>query len=430
MDEFIPEENKQEIYGVSRSFSDKFDYVGPKFYRILYYHAAHDIGHALADYRMVGCTSFAVKNEFSSDKELLIGRNFDFYMGDNFAKEKLMLFMKPDQGYGFGTYAWGGLTGVLSGMNEHGLTVTLNASKSDVPTGAKDPISLLAREILQYAKTIEEAVAIAEKRSTFVSESLLIGSALDNDAVLIEKSPTKMDVYRSTTDQIVCSNHYQSERFLNDSENLENIEFTDSKFRFDRMSELLQNHRPLNYLKAVDVLRNKKGLNDKDIGLGNPKALNQLIAHHAVVFKPQRHQIWISTMPYQLGEFICYDLDDVFHHTQSFASVDALMVKKDVFADSKAFSEFEYFRKLKVKIVRFAMFGQPLELSEKQIERFIKANPNSFEVYYNLGRYYEAKNNPCKAVTMYEIALTKEIASKREVLSIQETFDQLNQICN
>ena len=239
-----------------------------------------------------------------------------------------------------------------------------------------------------------------------------------------------MGVYRSNGDQLVCSNHYQSEQFLNDSENIENIEFSDSKFRFDRMSELLVQYRPLNYLEAVGVLRNQKGLNNKDIGLGNPKALNQLIAHHAVVFKPQANKIWISTMPYQLGEFICYDLNEVFESPQTFAAIDTLLVKREAFADSKAFEEFEYFRKLKVKIVRFAMFGQDLELDENQVQRFIDANPNSFEVYFSLGRYYEAKNEVCKAAKMYEIALTKEIASKREQVSIQDTFEKLNLTCN
>ena len=63
---------------------------------------------------------------------------------------------------------------------------------------------------------------------------------------------------------------------------------------------------------AAAILRNRHGKDDRDLGMGNPLAVNQLIAHHAVIFKPEQLLVWVSTSPYQLGKFVAYDLNKVF----------------------------------------------------------------------------------------------------------------------
>lgn len=421
--QYIPEENLQEIYGVSLSFSGKYDYIGPKYYRILNYHAAHDIGHALTDFNLVGCTSFSVNKEFSEDSSLLIARNFDFYMGDDFAKEKLLVFVNPTEGYRFASYSWAGLTGVVSGMNEKGITVTINASKSDIPFAAKDPISLLAREILQYAATISEAKEIAKKREIFVSETLLIGSAEDDEAILIEKSPKKLDIYKSTKNYLICANHYQSDLFMRDSVNLKNIDNSDSKFRFERVNELLSDNFPLNYLEAAEILRDKNGANGKKIGYGNPKALNQLISHHGILFKPEEKKMWVSTPPYQLGEFVCYDLNQVFSQKENY-EIDSLNIAKDSFLFSEEYQKYENYKTVKQKIQKFVKLNVPFSLDEKSIADFINDNPDNYITYMVLGDYFKKMNDCKKAVDYYEQALRKEVASKNEMNIIKEKIEE------
>ncbi len=119
----VPEEYKDEIYGVSFSASDDYGYIGTKYVRLMNYHAAHDIGHALQSMALVGCTSFATWNGRSADSTLIVGRNFDFYVGDKFAEDKIVAFYHPTVGYRFMMVTWAGFTGVVSGMNEQGLTV-------------------------------------------------------------------------------------------------------------------------------------------------------------------------------------------------------------------------------------------------------------------------------------------------------------------
>ena len=191
----VPLEYRQEIKAMSASCTHEFDEFGSPYERQMQYHSAHDIGHVMQDYMLVGCTSFAVWGRESADSSLLMARNFDFYMGEEFAKNKLVLFEKPDSGYAYVSVTWPGMLGVVSGMNMQGLAVTINASKLEVPSSSATPISILVKSILQYASNIEEAETIAASFKTFVCESILVGSANDGRAVIIEKTPSAMGVY-------------------------------------------------------------------------------------------------------------------------------------------------------------------------------------------------------------------------------------------
>jgi isopenicillin-N N-acyltransferase like protein len=424
---YVPDENLREIYGVSLSFSDKYDYIGPKYYRILNYHAAHDIGHALNDFSLVGCTSFAVNKKYSADSTLLIGRNFDFDLGKDFAKDKLLVFVNPTHGYKYASYSWAGFTGVVSGMNEKGVTVTINASKSDIPHSAKDPISLLAREILQYAKNISEAIAIAKKRETFVSESLLIGSAADDRAIIIEKSPEKFDVYEPNNDVLVCANHYQGKTFIYDSINIKNIENSDSRFRYERMNQLLEQNFPVSVNSAVEILRNKEGLDGKNIGYGNPQSLNQMIAHHGIVFKPAGRKFWVSACPYQMGEFVCYDLMAVFNGNANF-EVDSLNIKPDTFLNTVAYSNYEKYKTTKRKLRKFTTLGVNYNFDEKNIADFINDNPDCYITYMALGDYFKKLKQYEKAHYYYSESLKHTVASQNESEIIKQNIEACKKI--
>src|SRR5690554_3428308 len=357
MYQYVPEEYKVEIYVMSEFGSSNYAEIGDPYLRLLYLHAAHDIGHALEDLMLVGCSSFAVWDEKTVDGELLLARNFDFYAGDAFAEEKIIAFVNPDEGHSFMSVTWGGMIGVESGMNDQGLTVTINAGKSAIPLIAKTPISIVVREILQYASTIEEAIAIAKKREVFVSEAILVGSAKDRSAALIEVAPDNFGVYHvENTSELICSNHFQSDAYKNDVRNIKWIEESHTNYRFLRMEELLEEEK-ITVDDAVAILRNKKGLEDKEIGFGNEKALNQLIAHHGIVFKPESGQVWVSSNPYQLGEFVAYDLNDIFADRDGNPSTTSLSdsdlnIPKDPFIQTQEYHDYEAYRVLEREVER------------------------------------------------------------------------------
>jgi hypothetical protein len=421
LDENVTEEYKESIYGVSLAASSKYNYIGSNYQRILNYHAAHDIGHALQTMALVGCTSFGTWGAQSQDSTLIIGRNFDFYVGDKFAEDKIVAFFHPSQGHRYMTVTWGGFLGTVSGMNETGLSVTINAAKTAMPTASATPVSLVATEILQYASNIKEALAIATKRKMFVSESFLIGSAADNKAVVIEKTPTQIAVYDPHKNYILCANHFQSDGLSRIQKNLEQLKESASPYRYKRLVQLMNQNGINTVQKTVAILRDTKGINNADIGLGNEKALNQLMAHHSIVFEPQKRLVWVSTAPWQLGKFIAYDLNKVFtmqgmkENKEIYDS--SLTISADSLLITREFQNYLQYRKLKQQVE---------EGDEINISTLIASNPNYYHTYVIAGDYLYKQENYSDALHYYEAALTKEIATKKEADYISNQIEKCN----
>ncbi|HSP40171.1 MAG TPA: C45 family peptidase, partial [Gillisia sp.] len=331
---------------------------------------------------------------------------------DEFAEEKIAAFVNPDQGHKFMMYTWGGMIGVVSGMNEKGLTVTINAGKSRIPWVAKTPISLVAREILQYAGTTAEAIEIAKKREVFVSEAIMIGSAAERKAILIEVAPNNLGVYEVVnTNLLICSNHFQSEAFREDNRNQKTQKESHTTYRFNRMQELLEEREALTPVKAAGILRNKEGLGGESIGLGNEKAINQLLAHHGIIFKPEENKVWISSNPYQLGAFVAYDLKEAFekfingNQSQSVA-IEDLTIPEDDFVRSRAFRDYEEFRSLNEEII-----AKEYKVEESKITRLISLNPHNWKSWAVAGDYYYLKKNYKKAVIHFKQAQKREVTT-------------------
>jgi isopenicillin-N N-acyltransferase-like protein len=429
IDKNIEPEYLLEIYGVSLSASDDYGFIGSKYERILNYHGAHDIGHALQDYHFVGCTSFSTWGSKSDDSTLLIGRNFDFYVGDKFAEDKIVFFCKPDKGYNFMMVTWAGMIGAVSGMNEKGLTITLNAGKSEIPYEAATPISIIAREILQYAKNINEAFAIAKKHRSFVSESIMIGSLEDNKTVIIEKTPLTTTLYASDTNFIICANHFQSKEIFNTAQNQQNMLVSSSLFRYKRVKELLNSYNKISTTNAAEILRNRSGIGNKNIGLGNEKSINQLIAHHSVIFKPALKKVWVSTNPYQLGAYVVYDLEKIFADcpgmkVKTDITCKELTIPADSFLTSKEYMDFLLYNKYKHFISFFLRNIMYAQIPESVFTAFIGTNPQCYIPYMLTGDYYHKKKNYIKAIQYYKLALTKEIATLTEKNQIDKNLGE------
>src|SRR5690606_28527255 len=196
--------------------------------------------------------------------------------------------------------------------------------------------------------------------------------------------------------------------------NLKSIKESHSQYRFDRVNELVETHAKITPEIAAEFLRNKEGLNDMEIGYGNEKAINQLLAHHAVIFKPEERLMWVSANPYQLGEFVAYDLDEVFeafHLTElkNSVAVDSLRIPEDEFVRSQEFQDYLLFKEQSQIFTK--RINSDEMISDEEIQLFIQLNPEFWKTYFIAGEYYFNQKNYRKALQNYQIALTKEITT-------------------
>lgn len=391
----IPEEYLREIAAMSEFCSPEYDFIGTPYMRQLNYHAAHDIGHALQEYMLVGCSAFGAWGS-ASQQGLIVGRNFDFHVGDAFARNRVLTFCRPDTGYGFVSIGWAGMVGVLSGMNEKGLTVTLNAAKGTVPYSSATPVSILAREILQHAASIDEAYDIASDFRLFVSESFLIGSVVDGRCAVIEKTPQKQALYTSSGQTIALTNHFQSKELYDEADNLRNIALSDSRPRLNRLREVVAQARPLSVERAVGVLRDHKAVGGRELGWGNPMAINQNIAHHSVVFLPEELKMWVSTAHCGMGEWVCYNVGDILQGHCDFTRElydNAHRLPADSAFLNDGLDRLRAYR----RIVR--------EPRNENVDSLVELNPCNWEAYRQAAAFYRTEGQRRRADSLLRMAL-------------------------
>jgi len=422
----IPLEYQKEIKALSLFADERFNFIGDNYDRQLNYHAAHDIGHAMQNLNLVACTAFSVWDSLSLDSSLLIGRNFDFYVGDEFAENKVLMFVSPDKGYDFVSLSWVGMSGVVSAMNIQGLSITLNAAKSEIPFTAKTPVSIIAREIVQYASTIDEAYSIAKKRASFVAETFFIGSSIDGRTAIIEKTPDTTILYKASTEaKQILTNHFQSPTLVDEKLNQENLKENATGLRFKRVEELLETEHSYGLLDFVSILRNPYGTQNKSIGFGNELALNQFVAHHSILFKPEKRILWISTNPFQLGAYLPYSLDKVFANPAILMSENfgAEFVKLDSLQLTTTYRSFIKYKGLRDKIE--IALKKNCELNVELLDSFALSNPDFFYTWELLGDYYSKFLQISNAVPAYQEALNLEIPNEYERNRIKSKLQKL-----
>jgi hypothetical protein len=314
LSDFIPLNYRVEIYGSVLGCPDGHPELGDYYNRLLNYHAAHDVSYLMIDNPLIsraGCTSFGAWGKATEGGHLITGRNFDWEAAEVFSRDRVVIMCEPDNAIPFVSLAWAGMVGVVSGMNRAGVSVTVNGAPSSLPKETATPVAIVARDVMEKAHNLGEALAIVRDAKVFVSTLWLIGSRADGRFVVVEKTPAETHVREPKGDSIVCANHFQTEGLLNGPRNQSYTAEATSASRQSRLTELLEGARGrINASRSAELLRDRKLPGGAFAGNGHRATLNALIATHATIMDLTDGIFWAAAPPHQLGNFVAFDVQD------------------------------------------------------------------------------------------------------------------------
>lgn len=154
------------------------------------------------------CSTMTLPGEAAPDGVPRFARNLDF-PGLNVADQNtVVLIFRPRDRYAFAAVSWPGLVGVLSGMNEHGLTLAnMELTRKPRQPGAM-PYSLLYRTLLERCRTVAEAIALLEQTPRQTANNLMLMDA-SGDRALVEITPARIAVRRADLEHALISTNHQ-----------------------------------------------------------------------------------------------------------------------------------------------------------------------------------------------------------------------------
>jgi predicted choloylglycine hydrolase len=419
---YISEDYRLQIYGTTRGCPDLHPELGDYYNRLLNYHAAHDISYMMIDNPLVsraGCTAFGAWGGATEGGHLITGRNFDWEAAEVFSRDRVVILCEPDNGIPFISLAWASMAGVVSGMNRAGISVTINGAPSSLPSDTATPVAMVARDVLQKAHNLTEALDLIRKSQVFVSTLWLVGSKADGKFVVVERTPERTNVREPEGDTIVSGNHFQTEKLAEDKRNQRYLEEATSLPRYTRMTELLQTNRGrINRIRAVEMLRDRNLPGGRFVGNGNRATLNALIATHSVVMDLTDGIFWAAAPPNQLGQFVAFDVNDFDRE------LPGLTLPADAMLASGEFDRARQARKSLVEGYQ-ALKQKDAATALARAEQAETLNPGFYPNASLRGQALMALGRNGEAAKAFEVALAAQPAFHSEKQQLEAWLQQL-----
>jgi hypothetical protein len=269
--------------------------------------ALYDISLSFEHSPLIGCTTFALHGRAVRGGGALLARNFDMGVNDVFDDKKAVFFVSETGRIPFASVAWPGLVGVVSGMNAEGVAVVVHGARAGEPRASGEPVVHTLRRVLSTARNAAQAVELLRTQEPMVSHIVILADA-EGKTASVERVPGRAPYMHWLSERAVITNHFEGGA-SDDPKDQRVRDVTSTVPRRRRGIQLLGRlKQPITAVDAILLLRDRRGINDLQLPLGDREAIDALIATHGVVFDTARRVLWVSESPHLLGRFVAFDL--------------------------------------------------------------------------------------------------------------------------
>jgi tetratricopeptide (TPR) repeat protein len=311
-----PHERRQ-LSAMSAALPKADDREFSTYHRLFLYQCFMDLAERLQDV-VVNGTMFAVAPRTGSSVadtgNLVIGRSLTLDVGEEFDVDTIVSFNHPDGKYPYVSIGWAGMVGSVTGINARGIFVAGNPARTEEPREEKArPLPLVLREILEEADTLDQALTILREADLRTSAIVMIGDGVQREAIIVECTARaghdEHCLVRGDDEPVVwATDHMVREAFESDAENERMMRQSSSGYRYERLEELLGSTGSFDPPAAREVLRDRRGHDNIELGLGNRNAIENLRVSHSVVVDATAMVLWVAEGPSTLGRYRAFDL--------------------------------------------------------------------------------------------------------------------------
>lgn len=168
----------------------------------------------------MGCSTVVVEKERSTTGSPLFGRNFDWLPTKGITEHTLVVVYKGEGKRAFAAVTISPIGGVISGINDAGLAVTINEislkqSKDKAAFNWKGtPLLLSFRRVLEECATVAEAEKLLREMPRTTACCLTLCDK--HGGAVFEITPTNLEVRTAENGVCCCTNHFRTEKLCVD----------------------------------------------------------------------------------------------------------------------------------------------------------------------------------------------------------------------